>query len=319
MKELEKYDTLYFFCPFADVAQGSLPLGYAPAGEIIPIEAPRRPIPAWDLPEKGAETLGFAKHQNVEVFQRVAPGVIELDHVARQVVNTAVVFYLEEPRPVLSILVQNSMSQGGMEITALRGMPKGVFEKLNLNEAIFGTPRPKTADVLRKKMMEHINRAEKDQGEAAQKMASIAAQIIDSVNRCLGYTAGVLRDTHAQMDLAKAGNPDGKFGYDQRDMRAMEFSGAVPRDEAMNLMARQHQEMQASMPVVLDHMAKMEERWMTMFADMQAERQAEREERAANTQAMLATVDAMKAIAANAGGGAQPDQKTEEKPKTKKS
>lgn len=272
MEALAKYDTRYFFCPFMDVAHQSIPEGYARGGEIVAIDAPRRPIPAWDLPERGAETLGFAKHR---------------DQYGNEIVNKNVVIYLDEPGPVINTLIQWSLVQGGTEITALKGMPGETFTKMNVNDIVFGAPRPKNAEELQEKMRAHVRRAEQDKSDGAQKLADIALQVMESVGRCLGYCDTVLQETHAEMDTAKAGNPEAKKRYDGRDKRALQFSGAVPRDEVLTQMARDQRETQKAIPTILERMAQQEERWARMFE---------------------AQTEAMKAIAATVGAnnGAQP-------------
>lgn len=287
MKELEKYDTRYFFVPFQDVAHPSLQTGYAKAGEIVAIDAPKRPIPAWDLPMNGAETLGFARHQ---------------DQHGNEVVNKSVVIYLDEPGPIINTLVQWSLSQGGTEIVALKGMPGETFTRMNVNALVFGDPVPRTADGLRAKMQAHLDRVKMDRSEGAQKLAEIAVQIIQSVDRCIGYTSDVLRETHAEMDTAKAGNNEAKKRYDRRDRRALEFSGAVPRDEVLTEMAREQRETQKAIPSILERLAEQEARSMELAKSM--------------LQAINAQTEALKVIAANAGNGGA--QATENQPKAKK-
>lgn len=272
LKELAKYETRHIFVPFQAVSHPSLEGREIPPGEIYALDAIKRHAPVWRLPESGAQVL-----------EVTGP-------------NKNVVIYLDEPGPVLTSILQSAGAQGAIEITALKGMQRAQLKALGINEIVFGTPRPTTAAAYRDRMSAIMNQAQKQKGDSAATLASIAAAIFRSIDTCERYCDRILQQTHAEMDTAKTGNKDAKQRYDRRDLRAIEFIGAIPREQQMVALAKEQQQHAALVPVILERMEKRDEQFAELAAGMR---------------------DMARAFAANAGGagggGAQPAKSGQKK------
>lgn len=274
LRELAKYETRYLFLPFIDASHPSLDGGVIPAGEIFPLDAPRRFIPMRDLPMDNPATV---------VEHSLGP-------------NKDIACYLDEPGPILASIIQSFVTAGAVEITELKGMQGAQFQALRLNDIIFGTPRPTTAAALAARMNEVLQQSARQKGEASDKLASIARTILKSVETCAVYCEGVLQETHADMDTAKTGNPEAKRRYDRRDLRAIEFIGAVPREQQMLAIAQEQRQTAAAIPSLLQQMNEQNQRWAEIANGMMA--------------TMNAQTEMLRAIAANSGAQPVADKKS---------
>jgi hypothetical protein len=268
LRELQKYETRYLFLPFLDASHPSLDGGAVPAGEIFALDAPRRHIPMRDLPMDVPASV---------VEHGLGP-------------NKDIACYLDEPGPILSAILQDFRAQGAVEITALKGMQGAQFQRLKLNDIIFGSPRPATAAALRERMAHVLRQAKEQKTDASAKLAEIANTVLQSVAVCEPFCERVLQETHADMDTAKTGNADAKRRYDRRDLRAIEFIGAIPREQQMLAIANEQRQQAAALPAILQQMNEQNERWAQLAEGMM------------NT--MNAQAEMLKVIAANAGANA---------------
>lgn len=288
LRELSKFETRYIFLPFAEVSHPSLDGKTVPAGEIFALDAPRRPIPMRDLPMDNPATV--------------------VEHSAGP--NKDIAFYLDEPGPILASIIQSALTAGAVEITELKGMQGEQFQALKLNDIIFGLPRPTTAAALVARMNEVLQQSARQKGEAGEKLASIAKTILGSVKTCANYCKGVLQETHADMDTAKTGNLEAKRQYDRRDLRAIEFIGAIPREQQMLAIAQEQREQAAALPSLLERMDQRDAYFAMLAEGMKAITGAQWGEIANGMiQAMNAQTEMLKAIAANSGAQPAADSK----------
>ena len=226
-RELNRYTTRYVYAPFRTVSCAQLPGGVVAGGEIVAIPAPRGHIMAALLPD-GAQVLELVAPE---------PGAPK-----------SVAVYLHDVEPIIRGLESQYAREGFVEITALYGMADSAFEANKINDLLFGSPRPVTASAIRARMNEVIAKADGQATKAAQVLAQIAREVLRSVEICAVMASEHVRERHIQIDDP---NHDGPKRYSQRDLRAIEFVGAIKREEYLQHVADRQEQATAAIPQML--------------------------------------------------------------------
>lgn len=280
-RELSKYQTRYVYVPLHDVACPQIENGYIPAGVIHPIPAPRGKINVKLLPE-GAQVLYVTSpsvgvrrdprarrtHSDPEVAQLIE----ELERLKQQALDRGqeppnIAVYLHETGPILNAITSTYGHQGAIEVKALAGMPAIAFKKHALNDHLFGAEadRPATATGIRARMQAVVEQGRGQKGEAARILTQVAQEVVASVEQCGRYCSEHVRQRHLEMDDPQNDAPK---RYSQRDLRAIEFVGAIKREEYLQHVAEQQQQAMAAIPRMMEAMQKRDEQWAQIFAEM---------------------------------------------------
>lgn len=296
-RELHKYQARYVYAPFQDMICPQVPGGFIPAGVIHPIPAPKGKINVKLLPE-GAQVLQVVspsmgiprpasqvRHKDPEI-ERLLREIAELRQAAmeRGQEPPSVAIYLHEVAPIVGGVMSVYGREGAIEVTALFGMPENAFEKHRVNDMLFGPEgeRPATAKAVRERMQQVVKRASSQKGDAGRILTGIASEILASVEQCERFCKEHVRQRHLEMDDPQNDAPK---RYSRRDLRAIEFIGAVRREEYTQQAAEQQQQAMSAIPQMLEAMERREQQWAQTFAEM--------------SKALTAQTEALKSISAN--------------------
>lgn len=245
-RELAKYETQFVFTPFQPAAINALDSAI-PEGRIVAIDPPERRALAISLPE------------GVNILRREGP-------------DKNVAIYLDEVAPIVGLFLEIYRAEGAVVVPVLKGMSGRQFEKLGINRIVFGESPLRTYRQYMERMESIKARAKDD--EPGRVMRGIADAVLYSIGVAKSHAELVLQESHADMDSGKAGNPNAKRKYDRRDLRCIEFLEAVPREQAINMVAQQQQQSTAAIPALLERIAAQEERWAVVAEQMAAQTEA---------------------------------------------
>lgn len=245
-RELNKYATRYLYAPFQTVACPQVPGGVIPAGAIYAMPAPKGKVNAALLPD------------GAQILELVAPAPDAPKSVA---------VYLFETEPIVQGIANLYGREGVVEIKALFGMSEVAFEEHRINALLFGSEPPTTASAIAARMAAVIDQAGKQSTPAAQVLARVAREVFLSAQACAQMCSEHVRERHLQMDDP---NHDGPKRYSRRDLRAIEFIGAVRREQYLQHVAEQQQQAMTAIPQMLQVMQEQHRQSAEMMGQMAA-------------------------------------------------
>lgn len=157
-------------------------------------------------------------------------------------VKLALQQYYEYPGPVVTNLLKNYAGQGLVELENLRGFPPLTVKGFKLREFFFPS-----WPTLPKGNLEVIEQIEKKldvyaaltpNEEARQLIVGVGEEMLRSIRKFHDWMQGTIDETHGRFTLGGE-DRDKKRRYDRLDVLALERTGTARRDNELNLMARQ--------------------------------------------------------------------------------
>jgi hypothetical protein len=114
-----------------------------------------------------------------------------------------------------------------------------------------------------------LEKASDQSSDAARRLFGVAKEILASVDICDDFAAQHVRERHAQMDSPNYDvNEFGPLRYSRRNLRAIEFCGAVKREDFKQQVLTEQRESVAQVPVVLELMRQQNEKLADAFVRM---------------------------------------------------
>jgi hypothetical protein len=266
-QQIERFQTYYIYVPFQDVSCPQIAGGYVPAGRIHAIDPPERRAQMRELP---SQDTGM----NINILRIEGP-------------NNDVAVYLDQPKVIVQQLLTMYGREGATEISALRGMAKSEFARVDVNRLIFGERPPTTAKAIREHLGRLGDQLIRTTTAGSQKLLQIIEQVLAAVTACEVMCQAQIRTTHTQFDMARRGDPDSITAYSRRDLRAIEFAGITPQNEAINRVAAQQEQDRAVQTELLKELKAQNDRWEALASDMK--------------NAVQSVADVMKAVTGNGG------------------
>jgi hypothetical protein len=279
-RKLDKFQTRYVYLPFQDGQCAPIPGGYVPAGIIHPIPAPKGKCNVRLLekdaqvlevvsPSAGVTDIGAPKRTHGDpVIQALIVEIERLQREARERGQepASIAIYLQETDLIVNSVVQRYLQEGAIEITALAGMPEAVFQRYQINQKVFGADEvPQTAHAIRERLAALTGELGKKPTEAGAVLKAVADQILRSVATCEAFCKQHIEKRHLQMDNPQDTNPK---GYSRRDLRAIEFIGAIRREDYLQRREEEQREAALAIPKLLEAQERRDQMWAQMFEQM---------------------------------------------------
>jgi hypothetical protein len=276
----KQFQTRYVYLPFVDGSAASS-IGYAPAGSIFPIEAPRGKMnarlvpegaqmlmvvsPSTGIPARLAQSAGVADAGNpatAALLRRIDDLEKKLTEGQQEPKSIAV--YLIETAPIVDTLLQYYGPEGGVEITSLAGMDAADFGRHKINDLLFGPEgeRPTTAGAVREQMNKVLTRTSGSTSAAGRILNGCANEILASVDTCERYCVESMRVRHLNIDDEHNSDPK---RYSRRDLRALEFAGLARREDQKQMTIDLQEQSMRALPVMFGMLQAQNERWEKLF------------------------------------------------------
>lgn len=221
--------TRYVFCAYLDAIVPSLGAfgGRIPKGRIVPIYRP------WRIVNLRKEGLDKQPDLDRNRFQRIKDKTTGKahDYMAREYFS---------PADVIDFLAREYVKVGTGEITSLTGLDIEDFEKLKLNQLLFGvndTSEDETIFPTAKSYYDQLGKvgdALKKQGDKFKDQAKVMEKVMKEVTQYVSDANAFARNRaeHANNIIGKEIN-----NYDVGQLYAFQFANVTKRDEALNNMA----------------------------------------------------------------------------------